>query len=485
MTPRAALGAHAGFLVTAVVVLAACRGPQEVRATSRGAPSQPFPRPNLLLITIDALRADHLGTYGYRRRTSPRIDAFARSAAVFEQAYTYWPKTRGSFAMMLTGRTAARNGYSARHPGIPDFNPTLASVVQAAGYRTVAAVDNPNVARLHGYAKGFDSYRETWEEPGLASEIERTNAITDTGTRALASRTADRPLFLWLHYVNPHAPYTPPPPYDTAFRDEKAAAGRRLRAVDGFHGGIRKEWAVQGRDRLGYYISQYDGEIAAADAEVGRVLDALRKSPAADRTVVVIASDHGESLGEHDYYFDHGEDLFDPCLRIPLVVSVPGGRRGLRVPALATTLDIVPTILDAAKVSYPPELSGKSLLPALLGGSPPASSRLFAQNDRGLVGAFDARFKLVATPSAQGPRLAFYDRSEDPAEMRLAGARRANELRESRRDMELFTERTERESAATQRLAERAPSSEGAMSREGCEKLKALGYVAGGFDCAQ
>ena len=261
-----------------LLVLVGCRDRGSVPAGS-AEPSQPFARPNVLLITIDALRADHLGTYGYSRRTSPHLDAFAREGTVFEQAYTYWPKTRGSFAAMLTGRTAARSGYSARHPGIADFNPTLASVLHAAGYRTVAAVDNPNVARVHGYAKGFDAYRETWEEPDLETEVDRTRAITETGIETPATAPADRPLFLWLHYVNPHGPYTPPRPYDEVFLDDdEASAGRSLPVVEGFHGGVRREWAVPGPDRLGYYVAQYDGEIAAADAEVGRILDALNGS---------------------------------------------------------------------------------------------------------------------------------------------------------------------------------------------------------------
>src|SRR6185436_19717559 len=99
--------------------------------------------------------------------------------------------------------------------------------------------------------------------------------------------------------------------------------GPVLRATNDFHGGVLEQWAVPGQ-RLGYYVAQYDGEIAAVDQEVGRVLDALAASAAAARTLVVVTSDHGESLGEHDYYFDHGEDLFDPCLRIPLIVKAPG-----------------------------------------------------------------------------------------------------------------------------------------------------------------
>ena len=141
------LGRRVLLLATTLASLGACDRPERAQQEARRADPPPFARPNVLLVTIDALRADHLGTYGYRRRASPQIDAFARSAVVLEQAYTYWPKTRGSFAAMLTGRTAARSGYSARRPAIPDFSPTLASVLQAAGYRTVAAVDSATTSR--------------------------------------------------------------------------------------------------------------------------------------------------------------------------------------------------------------------------------------------------------------------------------------------------------------------------------------------------
>src|SRR6185503_9458905 len=110
---------------------------------------------------------------------------------------------------------------------------------------------------------------------------------------------------------------------DTAFMDGSARGGPALPVVSAFHGGLPRRWAVPGQERLGYYVAQYDGEIAAADQEVGQVLDALRSSPAWPRTLVIVTSDHGESLGEPDYYYDHGEDVFDPSLRIPLVVSLP------------------------------------------------------------------------------------------------------------------------------------------------------------------
>jgi arylsulfatase len=435
-------------------------------------------RQSVLLITIDTLRADHLGAYGYSRGTSPHMDALARRATLFEQAFTYWPKTRGSFVAMMTGRRASLTGYSKTHPLLLDANPTLASVLKEAGYDTVAAVDNANVAASLGYAKGFREYRETWEDVALPTEMDRTRAITETGLRVLKAASPDRPFFLWLHYVNPHTPYTPPAPFDTAFRDAKAAGGPRLPVVKSVHGGIPHQWAVPGKDRLGYYVAQYDGEIAAVDVEVGRVLEALGSSAVMDKTVVVLTSDHGESLGEHDYYFDHGENVFDPSLRIPLVVALPGAKP-YRSDALASTLDLVPTVLDAVKVSYPPNLSGRSLLPAVLGRELPLATRLYGQNDRNLIASWDRRFKLVATPQGDAWRFALYDRSTDPGEARDVSARRADELDVRRREFELFVERIDWEWAHIREALSKTQGEE-ALSDKGCEQLKALGYLGGG-----
>jgi arylsulfatase A-like enzyme len=351
-------------------------------------------------------------------------------------------------------------------------------VLRQAGYRTAALLDNPNLAAQHGYARGFESYRETWEEKALDSEAARARAITDGGIAYLRAARAEEPFFLWLHYVNPHAPYTPPPPFDTKFVDEPSS-GPRLPAVSGFHAGIKKEWAVPGHDRLGYYVGQYDGEIATVDDEVGRVLDALGSLPVAARTVVLLTSDHGESLGEHDYYFDHGEDLFDPCLRIPMMMVVPGAPAGRRSSELVSTLDLVPTLLDAVKVSYPPDLAGASVLPAVTGGAAPDRARLFAQNDRNLSATFDVREKLVATPLDDGgERLAFYDRERDPGETRdLAAGAAGDAFRVARRELELFQDRAAREWSHTSALVRGKPGEQPPTS-DACEHLRALGYVA-------
>jgi arylsulfatase A-like enzyme len=452
------------------LALFACR--PEPRAPS---PSPVAPRPNLLLITIDTLRADHLGLYGYPRPTSPAIDALGKDSLVFERAYTYWPKTRGSVVILHTGTMPSGNGYSRSHPVLFPFNKTLALVLKEAGYETEAAVDNSNVARQNGYASGFHTYRETWEEPDLETEAARGRAITESALRLLAH--PKKPYFLWLHYVNPHAPYTPPPPFDTRFLDAAAREGPSLLPVHDFHGGIHKEWAdaAPGHTNLGYFLAQYDGEIATADFEVGRVLDALKAGGGWDDTVVVLLSDHGESLGEHGYYFDHGQDLFEPCLRIPLLVRIPGrkpGRRG----DLASTLDILPTILDALKISYPPGLRGRSLLEA--------SSRdrhLFAQNDRDLAATFDVRFALVQTPAGAETRYALYDRKKDPGERHDVSGEHPEEFRSRRRELEQFLDEREIETGATRRLTEGGTPEPGTV--KSCEEMKALGYLPSSTRC--
>jgi arylsulfatase A-like enzyme len=468
--------------VTRRLVALALLGAACGREPARPVAARPSPTPgngwNVLFVTIDTLRADHLGAYGYQRPTSPHMDALAREGTTFERAYTFWPKTRASFVMMLTGRRPSQNGYGHRNPTLLDFNPTLASVLRDAGYRTAAIVDNANLARALGYAKGFESYREVWEEPDARGEWPATLAITQGGVRFLREQPGDRPFFLWLHYVNPHAPYTPPAPFDSAFLGQPWDRDPELPVVKGFHGGVPEALYVPGRRRLGYYLAQYDGEVAAVDQQVGQVLDALRASAASGRTLVIVTSDHGESLGEHDYYFDHGEDLFDPSLEIPLIVVAPGGRPARRSQALASTLDILPTVLDAVKVPYPPDLAGESLLGAVLGGREPRRARLFAQNDRNLAATFDGRMKLVARfDEKSATRYSLYDRQADPGETRDLSREQPDALRAQRQELERFLEISEREWAATRRVLEGVPAGEARISHEACERLKALGYV--------
>jgi arylsulfatase A-like enzyme len=175
---------------------------------------------------------------------------------------------------------------------------------------------------------------------------------------------------------------------------------------------------MPGKTRLSDYVNAYDGEIAYVDTQVDEVLRALDATGALSRSTVIISSDHGESLGEHDYYFDHGANLFDPAQRIPFIV-LGRGATALRSEVLVSTLDIMPTFLDAARVSFPSGLAGRSVLPFALGRKDSTRETLVGENDRGHQGIWDGRHKLIdLTPRAAQSVREFYDRVQDPKETR-------------------------------------------------------------------
>ena len=371
---------------------------------------------NVLLVTVDTLRADHLSSYGYPRATSPNIDELAARGVSFDVAFTYWPKTRGSFASLFTGLYASQHGLTVRDRDLPEFNQTLAETFRDAGYRTAAALDNGNLDAALGFGQGFDVYEQTWHVES-SDELSRTEAITAFGESFLASSDDDAPFFLWLHYVNPHTPYHPTDEALARFRDDGIIPREpELERVTGYHGGVNKRHvAVDGENYWGDYVDRYDAEISIADEHVGRVLRALEASEHAGRTIIVFTSDHGESLGEHDYFFDHGFDLFNPSQRIPLIVAFPGMLpAGERVTGAVSSLDVFPTVLDLAQVSYPPGLQGKSVLPLVRGTTTRLHEQIFFQNDRHQMAITNGRLKLIHYPE---DRFELYDMYRDPAEV--------------------------------------------------------------------
>jgi arylsulfatase A-like enzyme len=437
---------------------------------------------NVLLITVDALRSDHLSSYGYSRKTSPSIDELASKGVSFDVAFTYWPKTRGSFAAMFTSLYASQHGLTVRDRDLPEFNETLAEVFQKAGYRTSAALDNGNLDSRLGFAQGFEAYEETWTPPERG-EIERTEVITRLAEEFLAKKDDPRPFFLWLHYVNPHTPYDPPEELLSRFSsDGLVPRGSVLPEVVGFHGGVNRKLARPGARSWGDYVDRYDAEILLADQHIGRVLKSLNESPHAGKTIVALTSDHGESLGEHDYFFDHGDDLFNPSLRIPLILFFPGFLpAGERVSSPVSSLDLFPTLLDLAQLPFPagpPGLQGSSMLPLVRGTKTRLKDFLFFQNDRHLTAISNGRLKLVHYPGAEASAgcLELYDMYRDPEETedryREAGAR-VGPL-----EAELSSFRTRTVAWQQETTAKRAPArADEALSEATRRNLEALGYI--------
>jgi arylsulfatase A-like enzyme len=345
---------------------------------------------NVVLVTIDTLRADHLSLYGYPRRTTPHIDAFARASMTYENAYATATFTSPSIVSMLTGLYPPSHGVRFLRQALPPSQWTLPGHLRGLGWHTAAVVSNWVLkARASGLAREFDFYDDemTEPEPKRPDVLERTAArTTDTALRWLDGRKRDDPFLLWVHYIDPHGPYVPPPPFDRKFL---GPAGQRVRRA-------KIPWYQRlGKiGELGHYVDQYDGEIAYVDEELGRLLLGLDSQNLFGDTLVLLTSDHGETLTERHggptRYFHHGHHVWEELARIPLVVYRPGGPAG-RSRELVSLVDVVPTVLRALDVPPPPtRLDGLAL-------SEPHPGPLFveASNKRLRAVRWD-RFKLIA-----------------------------------------------------------------------------------------
>jgi arylsulfatase A-like enzyme len=386
---------------------------------------------NVLLITIDTLRADHLSAYGYSRQTSPNIDRLAREGVLFERAISQWPKTSPSFASMMSSTYGHTNGLiRTTAQRMPDRFLMLAELLKAGGYSTRAAVANVNLGRLFNFDQGFDTYLEPWRE---TDERRRSDLVTHDGLDLLRQAAEEkRPFFVWLHYFDPHARYQPAKPYDGMFvNDAHFDAAWRMpfqseRRKD--IGGIPTTASLGREDRIAYYVAQYDAEIREVDQQVGVILRDLEKRGLAGNTLVILTSDHGESLGDHNYFFEHGRFPYDDCVHVPLVVRAPGtSKAGHVVRSPVELIDLVPSVLDLAGLPADREAQGKSFRRLLEGAPDGGSLWQYAFSESGYGEEYQRsvtteRYKLVYVPDTddqqvmKGRALELYDLHDDPGE---------------------------------------------------------------------
>jgi arylsulfatase A-like enzyme/Flp pilus assembly protein TadD len=389
-------------------------------------------------VSIDTLRADHVGAYGASTGATPNLDALATEGVLFENALTPVPVTLPAHASMLTGMLPHRHGV--RDNGLyrlPADLPTLAALLAGAGYDTAAIVAAAVLDRQYGLDHGFRRYDDHVGSPGGLAIPERpAAAVTDAALAAAAGLRP--PFFLFVHYYDPHAAYNPPPP-----------------------------WAERFADR------PYDGEVAYADAEVGRLRRGLvARGLGTSDTIFAVTSDHGEGLGEHGEA-THGPFLYQTTLHVPLVVAAPGRwPASRRVKGLVSIVDLVPTLLTLAGRPVPPGLGGRDIGPSARGEAAterrlPLESE-FALNSYGwapLVGLTDGAFKWIGAPEEE-----LYDLADDPRELSNLAVRRPEDMR---RLAGLW-----KEAVSQDRRSLPAAGSE-TEDAERLARLQSLGYVAG------
>ena len=417
---------HGGSVAAALVLLAAVNA--GAAAVEHRAPQS---RLNVLLITIDTLRADHLSAYGYSRQTTPNIDRLAREGVLFQRAISQWPKTSPSFASMMSSTYGHTNGLiRTTAQRMPDRFLMLAELLKAGGYSTRAAVANVNLGRLFNFDQGFDTYLEPWRE---TNEQRRSDLVTRDGLDLLRQAADEkRPFFVWLHYFDPHARYQPAKPYDGMFvNDTHFDASWRMpfqreRRKD--IGGIPTTASLGREDRIAYYVAQYDAEIREVDQQVGVILRDLEKRGLAGNTLVILTSDHGESLGDHNYFFEHGRFPYDDCVHVPLIVRAPGtSKAGHVVRSPVELIDLVPSVLDLAGLPPDREAQGKSFRRLLEGEPDGGSLWQYAFSESGYGEEYQRsvtseRYKLVYVPDTddqqvmKGRSLELYDLHDDPGE---------------------------------------------------------------------
>jgi len=396
-------------------------------------------KPNVLVVSIDTLRADHVGSYGYAAAQTPSLDALAARGLRFAQATTVAPLTLPAHASLFTGTFPTFHGV--RDNGqfyVGEEQTTLAEVLKGQGYRTGGFVGAFVLDRRWGIAQGFDTYFDNFDlsKYELAAGIDAAqrpgNEVVDQAL-AWLRQDSTQPFFAWVHLYDPHSPYAAPEEY----------ASRFPRTLQG----------------------AYDAEVAFADAQLGRLLDALGDARA--RTLIVVTGDHGESLGDHQEQ-QHGFFVYDATTQVPLVIAGPG------IPPRAHAdqvriVDIMPTVLEAAGVPVPPAVQGKSLLPAARGERLDLlalSESWYPRFHYGwseLTAVRDGRYKFIAAP-----RRELYDLQTDPGE-------RTN-LSDANPQRVAALERALGEIAAKSAAAAR-PQAPQPVDPDVEERLRALGYV--------
>ena len=434
---------------------------------------------NLVLITIDTLRADHLGAYGYARDTSPALDALGREGTRFARCYAQSVTTRASHASIFTGCYPGTHGVLSNVEEYPD-RPSLMTALRARGYVTAGFVSSVVLNRKFGVQRQLDQF----DDASTTTELNRQNMAERPARATLAAAAAwlerrdpERPFFLWVHLIDPHGPYVAPENPDRFVGDAHATPGRRALPLGdrniGF-GDIPRYQILQGNQDPDFYVARYDGEIRYADDALGEFFARLRALGLYDRTLIAVTADHGETLDEasHRRYFSHGLVAYEEDAHIPLIIREPGGRRrlaGIDADAAVLSIDLAPTLLELLGVEVPAAFEGRSVLR----GPRAAAEPVFSLGSYGTVqtermmgtqkGVLRGPWRYLINSLDGAEEL--YDHRNDPHEVRDVAAANPEVLADLRRVLADFLAHPGTQNRASD------------VSPEERERLRALGYA--------
>jgi arylsulfatase A-like enzyme len=359
-TPRSPrLSAGVAFVLLAVTCLGGACG---------GSEAEPGP-PNLLVIVADTLRADRLGSYGGPPGLTPFLDELAARGVVFANTYAPSSWTNPSVASLFTSRNPSQHRVVTYESVLADAEATVAEELARAGFRSLGVAANFRLKQSFGYAQGFDSWVALMTdrpEPVPIGELKvRAGRVVHEALEWLdadASASTRAPLFLYLHFLEPHPPYLPPEPFRRRFSSAEDGALEELNDKVIRHLSL-PEGALS-EEEIRELASLYDGEVAALDAALRHLFQALEQRGFLERAIVVVTSDHGEEFGEHDGLL-HGFTLYEESIRVPLLFVLPGDPGGRVVQRNVSLLDVGPTLLELAGLTAPESFEGRSLVPWL------------------------------------------------------------------------------------------------------------------------
>lgn len=431
------------------------------------------PPRNLVIVSLDTVRRDHLDLYGYARPTAPRLRQLGESAVVFEHAFAQETNTNPSHASMFTGvypdiHGGVQNGFR-----IGSNQVTLAEILREAGFQTGGFVSAAPLQRKYsGLERGFAAYDDDFRGLSRDGNVTVQRAVDWLRGRPPGSRS-----FLFLHLYDAHGPYRAPPSYAALFHSRRRGPLLALEQVAEYQR-IPDERGRR-RSEVSWYVDRYDRAIRRADDLMGRLLDELDLRD----TIVVVLADHGESLGERFWKMDHGAEVFDEQTRIPLVIRAPG-LEARRVDALVETVDLLPTLLELLQLELPATrpVQGRSLVPLLRGeraaepravsfSSARAEERRHADRryrldpQRRIYAVRSSGWKLIQYPGVAGDYFELYDLVHDPGETRNLAAEEPARVRSYQAVLEQWRPRG---------LPVAAPE----LDPEFRERLRALGYLA-------